>query len=73
MALATSQATRDETVHATAKHPWLTTDRDFVPVAHLQMGERVVREYCWGMLISDLRHLATAQAQRKRLATPWAV
>jgi hypothetical protein len=33
----------DETVHTTAKHPWLTADRGWVKAGELHVGERVVR------------------------------
>jgi hypothetical protein len=33
-----------ETIHTTAKHPWLTADRGWVKAGDLQLGERVVRE-----------------------------
>lgn len=40
----TAAAPHDETVHTTAKHPWLTTDRGFVLAGTLHAGERVMRE-----------------------------
>ncbi len=32
-----------ETIHTTAKHPWLTADRGWEPAGQLAIGERVVR------------------------------
>src|SRR5260221_10609412 len=32
----------DETIHTTQKHPWLTTDRGWVPAGELRVGEQVV-------------------------------
>jgi RHS repeat-associated protein len=34
---------RDETVHTTSEHPWLTTDRGWVPAGDLHASEQVVR------------------------------
>ena len=39
----TAASPADETVHTTAKHPWLTADRGFVKAGELRIGERVVR------------------------------
>jgi hypothetical protein len=33
----------DETIRTTENHPWLTTDRGWVPAGDLRLGERVVR------------------------------
>ena len=37
-----SQDKTDETIHTTAKHPWLTTDHGWVTAGELRVGEHVV-------------------------------
>ncbi len=39
---ANTNASRDETIHTTANHPWLTADRGWVQAGDLRLGERVV-------------------------------
>lgn len=36
-------AVADETVHTTGEHPWLTTDRSWVPAGGLRAGDRIIR------------------------------
>ena len=40
---ATTMQPGDETIHTTANHPWLTSDRGWIVAGHLQLGEPVQR------------------------------
>ena len=71
-----SASASDETAHTTAKHPWLTTDRGFVPVAQLRLGERVVREDGTPATIVALRVVRVpcgTQAQSWRRGEVWVI